>query len=71
MEVDKMTIQESYENLANAIIIQAVKDYRAALKKNNTGNKICLENFFKSEHFRGLTNISGEQLIKALNKEVA
>jgi stress-induced morphogen len=65
-----VTIQEAYENLANAIIIQAVKDYRTALKTKNADSKKHIECFFKSEHFKGLTNISGEQLIKALNKEV-
>jgi carbamoylphosphate synthase small subunit len=73
MEVDRVTEytseQEAYENLANAIIIQAVKDYRTALKDDNIGLKRNVERFFKSEHFRGLTNISGEQLMKKIRTE--
>jgi DNA-binding transcriptional regulator YhcF (GntR family) len=70
MEVERVTIQEAYEDLANAIIIQAVKDYRSALRTKNADSKKHIESFFKSEHFKGLTNISGEQLLKALNEEV-
>jgi DNA-binding transcriptional regulator YhcF (GntR family) len=70
MEVDRVTIQEAYENLANAIIIQAVKDYRTALKDDNIGLKRNVERFFKSEYFKALTDISGEQLMKKLRTEV-
>jgi DNA-binding transcriptional regulator YhcF (GntR family) len=70
MEVERVTIQEAYEDLANAIIIQAVKDYRTALKDDNIGLKRNVERFFKSEYFKALTDISGEQLMKKLRTEV-
>lgn len=67
-----------YENLANAIILQAVKDYRGALKKlekrpNYEPAKIMkneVERFFRSDWYRELTSIDGNILIKKLKSEV-
>lgn len=67
-----------YENLANAIILQAVKDYQMALKclKNNPKDKVSLsdkneiERFFRSQWFTALTKVDGEMLIASLNTEV-
>ena len=68
----------NYENLANAIILQAVKDYRVALKclKVNPRNKTALadkeeiERFFRSGWFSVLTSVDGEMLIRSLKMEV-
>jgi hypothetical protein len=68
----------NYENLANAIILQAVKDYRVALKclKVNPRNKTALadkeeiERFFRSGWFSVLTSVDGEMLIRSLQMEV-
>ena len=68
----------NYENLANAIILQAVKDYRVALKclKVNPKNKSALadkdevERFFRSDWFSALTSVDGEMLIRSLTMEV-
>ena len=67
-----------YENLANAIILQAVKDYRMALKslKANSGNRTAqadkaeIERFFRSQWYSALTDVNGEMLIRSLQKEV-
>ena len=61
---------DGYEKLAEAIILQAVKDYRKALKHDERGRKREIERFFKSEYFTVLTNISGEMLIRKLRAEV-
>ena len=66
-----------YELLANAIIEQAVKDYRKLLyalqlNKNNRSaraSKTHLEKFFQSEWFRTLTNVNGTVLISKLKEE--
>lgn len=58
-----------YKELANAIILQAVKDYRKALKHDERGRKREIENFFRSGWFTVLTNISGEMLIRKLRAE--
>ena len=68
---------EPYENLANAIVMQAVRDYRAArrkLKKNSkkAEAKAMLEDcerFFLSDWFETLTNVNGEIVLKKLQQE--
>ena len=57
---------DPYENLANAIIVQACKDYRltedeAQLKE--------IEQFFHSQWFSALTSLDPDLLIKELRKE--
>lgn len=61
---------DGYKELANAIILQAVKDYRKALKHDERGRKREIEKFFRSEWFSILTSISGEMLIQKLRAEV-
>ena len=61
---------DGYELLAKAIILQAVKDYRKALKYDARGRKREIERFFRSEYFSTLTNNSGEMLIQKLRDEV-
>ena len=60
----KMT--EPYKELANAIIIQAVKDYR---RTNMPQAHRELKRFFRSEWFSLLSDIDGEMLIQKLEKE--
>lgn len=55
-----------FEELANAIVIQAVKDYRLH-DDEPTLNEI--ERFFRSDWFATLTKIDPESLIKNLRKE--
>ena len=70
---------DPYENLANAIILQAVKDYRQALKLLGRNSKCTsalstkdeCERFFRSEWFSFLTSMDGEMLIRRLKKEAA
>ena len=70
-------IGDAYENLANGIILQAVKDYRTALQalKRNPNNykarylkKDC-EKFFLSGWFMELTELDGPALMNKLRKE--
>lgn len=67
-----------YQELANAIVVLAAKDYTAAVKKLDRGRKNeaaqrtkdeCLH-FFRSAWFGRLTEIDPEFLIKKLNSEV-
>ena len=70
--------ENGIENLAHAIILQAVKDYRKALKilKRNPRHKESkemvadCEGFFLSKWFTTLTNIDGKVLMEKLKKEV-
>lgn len=66
------------ENLiANAIITQAAKDYRTALKGDDIAGRDsdCViaecEAFFRSEWFQVLTSFEGEVLIEKLRKEAS
>ena len=73
---------DPYKKLANAIVLRAVDDYRGHLDTLKTqginGVRITeinrkidkLEKFFRSEWFGELTNISGEDIIKKVRKEV-
>lgn len=63
------------ENLTNAIVLQAVKDYRRALAGCNVNGRDSksviaeCERFFRSEWFSVLTNADGEYLITHIRKE--
>ena len=70
---------KNYENLANAIILQAVEDYRKVLRtlslyphdRDTRSEKQSVTRFFRSDWFKVLTNLDPETLIERLNKEVA
>jgi hypothetical protein len=65
-------IKRGYEDLANAIIIQAADDYRSLLggAKSSIGvNQTELEKFFKSEWYRVLSDVDGESLMNRIRKE--
>ena len=55
-----------YENLANAIILQAVKDYRLSDDERELKE---IERFFRSGWFGVLSKVDPEYLIKKLRKE--
>lgn len=71
-------MNDTYERLANAIVLQAVKDYRNALKrlKKHPRNETALytkrevERFFRSDWYTSLTTVDPEMLILKLNEEV-
>lgn len=67
-----------YEDLANAIILQAVDDYRDALARlggfphdhGSQRSRAEIECFFRSKWFSVLTAIDPETLIQKLRSEV-
>lgn len=68
-----------YANLANAIVLQAVKDFRKCIKvvKRNARNKEQairemrkIVEFIKSPWFRVLTNLDPQVLLEKLEEEV-
>lgn len=63
----------NYEELANAIILQAVKDYRAALKKPEDWEAFKLqlevECFFRSGWFVELTDVEPKVILEGLRRE--
>ena len=65
---------EEWQDLANAIVLQAVKDYKAALKtlRKNTDHKPArrmvreCERFFHSGWYEMLTDIEPESLLRSV-----
>ena len=71
-------MENCYTRLANAIIVQAAKDYAKALRRlkkfphdkdAESVRKDC-ERFFRSGWFQTLTSLDGEMLIEKLHREV-
>ena len=68
---------DPYQQLANAIILAAVEDYRWAkkkLKKHPTNKEAKLmvedcEEFFRSDWFTVLSDLDGEDILKRLSEE--
>lgn len=71
-------MQRNYENLANAIVLQAARDYRQILRwmrqhpdsKRAKSDAAALERFFHSQWYELLTNLDGDVLIAKLREEV-
>lgn len=68
---------EAYTELANAIIAEAVKDYKWHVKRILSGkgkdtdyNEISkIETFIKSDYFRSLTQVDPQVIMEYLEKQ--
>ncbi len=73
-----MNLPEGYQRLVNAIILQAVKDYRRALRRIQRNpldgapkrRKREIERFFRSQWFKDICDLDGETIMKSLQEEV-
>ncbi len=71
----KEMIETGIENLSNAIVLQAVKDYRIALSGHDVNGRDSetviaeCERFFQSEWFNNLTKIDSKYLMETRRKE--
>ena len=78
MAGSKNLAEDPYERLANAIVLQAVADYRVALKKIKAHPKnreaiseaLEIEKFFRSGWYSQLTDVDGEYLIRRIQDEI-
>ncbi len=76
-EVVHMTEKENYEALGNAIVLQAVRDWRMAVRALKERPRYRLaksmkeecEFFFRSEWFKTLTDADGNVLLRKLKQE--
>ena len=68
---------DAYEDLANAIVLQAVKDWRKAVKTLKKRPRYeaakqmrddC-ERFFRSDWFEELTSVDGSVILRKLKQE--
>ena len=62
---------DPYEKLANGIILQAVNDYRQAMKNGEHGLQARIEHFFHSAWFGRLSTLDPDVLIQRLQEEAA
>ena len=68
---------DPYQGLANAVVALAAKDYRKTLRwlrRNPRSHSAqielsALEQFFRSEWYEVLTNVSGEWLMDRIKEE--
>ncbi len=75
--MSKEILEYSYREFGNAIILQAVKDYRNALRrlKVNSKNEMAkgelfsIEDFFRGSLYAVLTTLDPEYLIRILRDE--
>ena len=69
---------DPYEALANAVVLQAVKDWRESAKKVSRGRRNInaqamkdeCERFFTSSYFNTFTELDGNMLLMKLKQEV-
>ena len=65
---------DPYENIANAVILQACIDYKRVygnfLRNGDASGFNELEKFFHSNWYKKLTDLDGEYLIRRLREEV-
>ena len=72
-------MHRNYEDLTNAIIVQAAKDYQEVLKKLKKNpkslkveyEKLEIELFFFSSWFKSLTDLDPNMLIERLKEEIS
>ena len=57
--------EENWQELANAIILRAVEDFRDTMNKKTLAE---IEEFFLSDWFEVLTNIDGRDLLTLLRR---
>ena len=70
-------MMECWTSLANAVILQAIDDYRTVCRKlkrrpdlrESAEQKRSLERFFVSAWFRTLTTVDGKELLERIRKE--
>ena len=70
--------EDNYKALANAIILQAVKDFRPAYRrlKRNPNDKLAqdtvreITQFFCSDYFCTLTDLDGPALLNRIIREM-
>lgn len=84
MKNGKVTIREDvsydpYEEIANAIVIQACNDYKKAYKQSLRRSGIVgeadeelaeLEAFFRSDWYKKLTDVDGDYLMERIRNDV-
>ncbi len=66
---DGYVVEAGWEALANAIIVQACKDYRKAIKSFDIYEMKQIRHFFHSQWLRELTKIDGDYILKEIERK--
>ena len=66
---DGYVVDAGYDALANAIIVQACKDYRKAIRSFDIYEMKQIRHFFHSQWFKELTKVDGDYIIQGIERE--
>ncbi len=69
MYVDKDFLDAGYDALANAIILQACKDYRKALRGYKKNEIMKIRKFFHSQWYSELTKVNGDYILREIERQ--
>lgn len=69
MYVDKDFLDAGYDALANAIILQACKDYRKALRGYKKNEIMKIRKFFHSQWYNELTKVNGDYILREIERQ--
>ena len=69
MYVDKDFLNAGYDALANAIILQACKDYRKALRGYKKNEIMKIRKFFHSQWYNELTKVNGDFILREIERQ--
>lgn len=62
-------LKNNYEDLRNAVVYQAVQDYRRALQEKRQDKIDEVENFFLGESFCFWTKLDGKTIMKRVRRD--
>lgn len=62
--------KDGIDNLRCAVVLQAVKDYKHALRSRKTSERESLERFFMGEGIEFWTDIDGKDIMEKCKKDV-
>ena len=69
VKLSNSTIEQGYQALANAIVIQAAEDYRKAIRGFKIADMYAIRRFFHSKWYQTLTNVDGDFIINGIERE--
>ena len=66
---DGYVVDAGYDALANAIIVQACKDYRTAIRSFDIYEMKQIRHFFHSQWYNELTKVDGDYILKQIERQ--
>lgn len=69
VKLSNRTLEQGYQALANAIVVQACEDYRRAIRNFDVSKMYAIRRFFHSRWYEQLTNVNGDYILKRIEQE--